>query len=297
MFGIRGLDSFGAIHAGFGIAGLLLGLAVVVLQKGTAWHRRVGLLYAAAMLLLNATALAIYDLFGGFGPFHILALVSLATLAAGVLPVWLRRPREWLDIHARCMSWSYAGLVAAFFAEIGARLPGVGFVTGVLVPTVVVTMIAAVFIHVRVPRVVARVALLMLCVGVPAHAAQDEKPQPTGILTVRLTGFTNAGGVARVALVSSGQFLSASRALRARSVSIQDGSATCVFEDVPFGSYAVQAYQDRNGNGKLDRNFIGIPSEPYGFSRGARSWTGPPKFKDAAFTLSSAAMTLDVRVQ
>jgi len=97
--------------------------------------------------------------------------------------------------------------------------------------------------------------------------------------------------------VHSGQFLSASRALRARSVSIQDGSATCVFEDVPFGSYAVQAYQDRNGNGKLDRNFIGIPSEPYGFSRGARSWTGPPKFKDAAFTLSSAAMTLDVRVQ
>src|SRR5688500_1019151 len=188
MLGIRGLDSFGAIHAGFGIAGLLLGLAVVLMQKGTAWHRRVGLLYAAAMLLLNATALAIYDLFGGFGPFHILALVSLATLTAGVMPVWLRRPREWLDIHARCMSWSYAGLVAAFFAEIGARLPGVAFLTGVTVPSVAVMLAAAAIIHWRVPRVVARVTALLLCVGLPALAAQEATPQ-AGTLTVRLTGF------------------------------------------------------------------------------------------------------------
>jgi uncharacterized membrane protein len=195
MFGIRGLDSFGAIHAGFGIAGLLLGLAVVVLPKGTAWHRRVGLLYAAAMLLLNATALAIYDLFGGFGAFHILALVSLATLAAGVLPVWLRRPREWLDIHARCMSWSYAGLVAAFFAEIGARLPGVGFVTGVLVPTVVVTLIAAILIHVRVPRVVARVALLMLCCAVQAY--QDRNGTASSIAIS--VGFPRSGTVFHMA--------------------------------------------------------------------------------------------------
>jgi hypothetical protein len=40
MFGIQGLDASGAIHAGFGFAGLLLGFAVVLLQKGTAWHRR-----------------------------------------------------------------------------------------------------------------------------------------------------------------------------------------------------------------------------------------------------------------
>jgi uncharacterized protein (DUF2141 family)/uncharacterized membrane protein len=295
MFGIRGLDSFGAIHAGFGLASLLLGLAVVVMQKGTPWHRRVGLLYAAAMLLLNGTALAIYDLFGGFGPFHVLALVSLATLAAGVVPVWLRRPREWLDIHARCMSWSYAGLVAAFFAEIGARLPSVGLVTGVLVPTMAVMLAAAVFIHVRVPRVVARLALL-LCVGLPAHAAQDEKPQPAGTITVRLTGFKDATGAARVALATSSQFL-ADGALRAASVAIKDGRAVAVFERVPYGSYAVQAYQDRNGNGTLDRNFLGIPSEPYGFSNGARRATGPPRYADAAFTLAVPALTVDVAVR
>jgi uncharacterized membrane protein len=156
MFGIRGLDSLGATHAAFGLAALAFGLGVLLLPMGTALHRRMGLLYAMTMMLLNGTALAIYDLFGGFGVFHVLALVSLTTLAAGVLPAWLRRPREWMEIHARCMSWSYAGLVAAFFAEIGARLPGVGFLTGVLVPTMVVLLLAAVLIHVRVPRIIAR---------------------------------------------------------------------------------------------------------------------------------------------
>jgi hypothetical protein len=119
-------------------------------------HRRVGVLYGVSMLLLNLTALSIYDLFGRFGVFHWLALVSLATVIAGVLHVWLRRPAgSWLELHARAMSWSYAGLLAAFFAEIGARLPGVGFSTGVIVPAVAVTAVAAILIHTRVPRIVA----------------------------------------------------------------------------------------------------------------------------------------------
>ena len=158
MFGIRGLDPFGATHAAFGLAALALGLGVVLLPKGTALHRRIGLLYALTMLLLNGTALAIYDLFGGFGVFHVLALVSLATLAAGILPVWLRRPRDWMEIHARCMSWSYLGLVAAFLGEIGARLPGVGFAAGVIVPGAVVMLAGWALIHLRLPRILSRVA-------------------------------------------------------------------------------------------------------------------------------------------
>ena len=156
MFGIPGLDPFGAVHAVFGLAALALGAGVLLMQKGTTRHRRVGQCYAAAMVLLNGTALAIYDLFGGFGVFHVLALVSLATLVAGLLPVWLRRPREWLEIHARCMCWSYLGLLAAFFGEIGARVPGVDFATGVIVPGAVVMLAGAALMRARLPRLVDR---------------------------------------------------------------------------------------------------------------------------------------------
>lgn len=171
MLGIRGLDLVGAAHMAFGLAAVVLGLAVVLMEKGSAAHRRVGMTYVLTMLLLNGTALLIYDLWGRWGPFHNLALVSLATILCGIAPAWLRRPQPWLRLHATFMSWSYAGLLAAFFSEIGTRLPGVGHVSGVIVPSAVVMGVAAVLIYTQVPRIVAR----MMSGSVYAHA-RDEEP-------------------------------------------------------------------------------------------------------------------------
>lgn len=36
--------------------------------------------------------------------------------------------------------------------------------------------------------------------------------------------------------------------------------------DLPDGDYVISAYQDENGNQKLDTNLIGIPKEKFGFS-------------------------------
>jgi len=49
---------------------------------------------------------------------------------------------------------------------------------------------------------------------------------------------------------------------------------------------AVVIYQDLNSNGKVDRNFFRLPTEPCGFSRDARPKMGPPRYKPASFTLS-----------
>jgi uncharacterized protein (DUF2141 family)/uncharacterized membrane protein len=261
MAGIRGLDPIGAVHASLGLLAVTLGLAVVAMRKGTAAHRRAGLLYAIVLVLLNATALMIYDLFGRFGPFHILALVSLATVSAGVVPVWLRRPRGWLDLHARFMSWSYAGLVAAVFSEIGVRVPGVGFTTGVIVPTAAVMLAAALLIHRRLPGLIARIAVAaLIAASGTGHAAEHDV---VTTVTVELSGFENATGMARVALVDARQFLKSGG--RGQSAPIHKGRATVVFQQVPSGRHAIQAYHDENGNRKLDTGLFGIPKEPYGF--------------------------------
>jgi uncharacterized membrane protein len=190
MAEIHGLDPVGTVHVVLGVMALALGLLVVVMRKGTAGHRRAGLFYAVVMVLLNATALMIYDLFGRFGPFHALALVSMATLTAGVVPVWLRRPRAWLELHARFMSWSYAGLIAAFFSEIGSRVPGVGFTAGVLVPTTVVMLAAALLIHCRIPALISRMAVAATLVAVGAGHGADHGPMAP--LSIELPyGFSN----------------------------------------------------------------------------------------------------------
>jgi hypothetical protein len=74
------------------------------------------------MVTLNATALGIYRLFHAWGPFHWLALLSLASVAVGVFTA-RRRRAGWPVRHARLMAGSYIGLVAAAAAEIVVRVP------------------------------------------------------------------------------------------------------------------------------------------------------------------------------
>lgn len=57
-----------------------------------------------------------------------------------------------------------------------------------------------------------------------------------------------------------------------------------IISGVPAGRYALVAYADVNGNGRLDKNFIGIPREPLGFSNRYEP-KGPPVFTRAEFTV------------
>lgn len=56
-----------------------------------------------------------------------------------------------------------------------------------------------------------------------------------------------------------------------------------VVNDLPYGEYAIAVYHDKNKNGELDSNLLGIPKEDYGFSNNARGRFGPASWKDAKF--------------
>lgn len=58
----------------------------------------------------------------------------------------------------------------------------------------------------------------------------------------------------------------------------------------PEGNYAVLLFLDENGNGELDRNFIGIPREPIALSNNYRP-KGPPSFNRAQLTLRDGEPT------
>jgi uncharacterized protein (DUF2141 family) len=56
--------------------------------------------------------------------------------------------------------------------------------------------------------------------------------------------------------------------------------------ELKSGEYAFAVFQDINENGKLDTNFVGIPTEPYGFSKDPVIRFGPPSYKDCLLKLS-----------
>ena len=64
------------------------------------------------------------------------------------------------------------------------------------------------------------------------------------------------------------------------------------FEGLGEGTYAVSIFHDENDNGKLDANFIGIPSEPYAFSNNAKGMFGPPSFEDCKIEVKGGSQEI-----
>jgi uncharacterized protein (DUF2141 family) len=64
------------------------------------------------------------------------------------------------------------------------------------------------------------------------------------------------------------------------------GTAGIVFMNIKPGRYSI-IVDDENGNGILDKNFFGVPTEPYGFSNKAEGFLGPPSFEDAAIEIDA----------
>lgn len=112
------MTSIGTVHLVFSLLAVIFGAVTLLLPKGTRWHRTWGHGYVWCMLGLIVTALVIYDLTGRVTPFHVAALVALATVGAGMWKALVRRPAHgWVEAHATWMAWSYVGLMAAFVAE------------------------------------------------------------------------------------------------------------------------------------------------------------------------------------
>jgi uncharacterized protein (DUF2141 family) len=63
------------------------------------------------------------------------------------------------------------------------------------------------------------------------------------------------------------------------------------------GIYAIAIYHDRNGNRQFDKNFLGLPSEPYGISNNPPINFGPPSLEDSAFKVEGPLVPVTIRLR
>lgn len=115
-------SEIGLTHVVSASVALVVGTLVLTVKKGTKFHKRIGYVYVTAMLLVNATAFGIYQLFGTLGMFHFFATLSLLAILTGMLPL-LFKWQNGLRFHISQMYFSVIGLYAAFFAETAVRVP------------------------------------------------------------------------------------------------------------------------------------------------------------------------------
>lgn len=137
----------------------------------------------------------------------------------------------------------------------------------------------------RVPTGVRSIALCaVLLFANPAAIAFSQSSCPG--IHVKILNIRNSTGAVACALFESPagfptEFLHS--ATNIMMIKIKDAQARCDFEDIPPGRYALAVIHDENMNGKLDTNWLGAPTEGYGFSNDAKAFLSAPSFSAASF--------------
>jgi uncharacterized protein (DUF2141 family) len=136
--------------------------------------------------------------------------------------------------------------------------------------------------------------VLAVLAALAALAPRVQAEEPVQALEFR-TIMRSTQGVVRCGLFTEKGWLKTP--VQASVAPIRDGAALCVFKGIAKGVYGISAFHDENSNGKLDTNFIGLPTEDYCASRDARGSFGPPSFSDAKFSYTGGSKRLSARMK
>ena len=135
------------------------------------------------------------------------------------------------------------------------------------------------------------VALLAAVCATPASA------QSAGRLSVSVAGVRNDAGSVRCGLYASADgFREPGREVRGAVAPIKNGQATCVFNALPAGTYAVAVFHAEHNETRMETGLFGKPKQDYGFSNNPSSTFGPPSFSSAAFDYKGGNLALPVRL-
>ncbi len=130
-------------------------------------------------------------------------------------------------------------------------------------------------------------AALTMALPLPALAAQ---------LDIELTGVENDHGLVRVAVCTPATFTT-KHCPFTEAAPAKPGSVVVSVPGIPPGRYAVQAYHDEDGNGRLRKGLFGLPAEAIGFSRDARVRLGAPSFDEAAIDVAEPSTATRLRLR
>ena len=128
-------------------------------------------------------------------------------------------------------------------------------------------------------------------------AGSVAEAQQGNTINVPVTGLRNNVGTVRCGLFNSAaSFPKDGQEFKGVEAPIANQQATCVFSNVPSGTYAVAYFHAQAGETKLKTGLFGQPEQGYGFSRNATGTMGPPSFNNAAYAYSGGNVTFPATI-
>lgn len=138
--------------------------------------------------------------------------------------------------------------------------------------------------------------VILAVVNLPAQQSADLAK--AGKLVVWVKGLNNNKGDVKIGLFNSRESFEGNKAkFKGAVLPIRNRQVFWELDSLPYGDYAIKLFHDEDQDDKLDKNFIGIPREQYGFSNDARGRFGPPKFEKARFTLDRDSLMIEINLK
>jgi len=131
--------------------------------------------------------------------------------------------------------------------------------------------------------------------GINVSAGRAEQAQ-VAALTIVLSGIKKQTGTVRIAIFDGPDSWLKEPTIAA-VLSVKDDTAVYQRPDVPYGSYGMAVFHDANDNGQMDKTFLGLPKEAYGFSNNARAAFGPPSWRKAVVMVDEPTISLNIRLK
>jgi uncharacterized protein (DUF2141 family) len=125
----------------------------------------------------------------------------------------------------------------------------------------------------------------MAALGLGLVMASTQSIAMSGVLRINVENVKNDEGVVRVLLYDSEDTFLKTHALEASAPAVE-GATQIVFMGLEAGKYAAVAFHDDDSNGKIDRNFLGIPVDGFGFSGEAGGKLKRPDHEEAAIDVT-----------
>lgn len=116
-------------------------------------------------------------------------------------------------------------------------------------------------------------------------------------LVIRITNIQNTTGKPLLVGVyaSTDAFPGYNKSTYNKKTIAKTSEVTISFK-LPPGEYAVGLMHDLNENGQIDKNWVGYPTEPFGFSKNFKPVMGPPTFKDCSIDLRKGSQRIEIKL-
>ena len=116
-----------------------------------------------------------------------------------------------------------------------------------------------------------------------------------GKIVIVVECITSGSGNLMVGLFDAAKDFTVNPVISAIEPIRNESPVTVEFRDVPHKKYAISVYQDLNNNRELDKNGLGIPVEPYGFSNNPVIITGP-SFEKSSFEFKEEELKIIIKL-